>query len=111
MSAATRDASEIAVAFSRVLRGGGLAVPTSSTIAFAEALALHPKVFTKFYINMVRAGEAVILYIELDTLDRPALLYRIPGNFQIGFGVDLFNRLIEYLTAKISKARMGILGR
>ena len=35
---ATRDAGEIAVAFSRVLRGAGLAVPTSSTIAFAEAL-------------------------------------------------------------------------
>lgn len=34
----TRDAGEIAVAFSRVLRGAGLAVPTSSTIAFAEAL-------------------------------------------------------------------------
>ena len=36
----TRDASEIAVAFSRVLRGAGLAVPTSSTIAFGEALAV-----------------------------------------------------------------------
>ena len=36
---ATRDAGEIAVAFSRVLRGAGLAVPTSSTIAFAEALS------------------------------------------------------------------------
>ncbi|NNE12004.1 MAG: VWA domain-containing protein [Ilumatobacter sp.] len=36
----TRDAGEIAVAFSRVLRGTGLAVPTSSTIAFAEALSL-----------------------------------------------------------------------
>ena len=35
----TRTAGEIAVAFSRVLRGAGLAVPTSSTIAFAEALA------------------------------------------------------------------------
>ena len=35
----TRDAGEIAVAFSRVLRGAGLAVPTSSTIAFAEALS------------------------------------------------------------------------
>jgi uncharacterized protein with von Willebrand factor type A (vWA) domain len=35
----SRDAGEIAVAFSRVLRGAGLAVPTSSTIAFAEALA------------------------------------------------------------------------
>ena len=35
----TRDAGEIAVAFSRVLRGAGLTVPTSSTIAFAEALA------------------------------------------------------------------------
>ncbi|MDW3213916.1 MAG: VWA domain-containing protein [Ilumatobacteraceae bacterium] len=35
---ATRDAGEIAVAFSRVLRGAGLTVPTSSTIAFAEAL-------------------------------------------------------------------------
>jgi len=36
---ATRDAGEIAVAFTRVLRGAGLAVPTSSTIAFAEALS------------------------------------------------------------------------
>ena len=35
----TRDAGEMAVAFSRVLRGAGLAVPMSSTIAFAEALA------------------------------------------------------------------------
>jgi len=35
----TRDAGEIAVAFSRVLRGAGLAVPTSSTIQFAEALS------------------------------------------------------------------------
>jgi uncharacterized protein with von Willebrand factor type A (vWA) domain len=38
--ATTRDASEIAVAFSRVLRGAGLGVPTSSTIAFGEALAV-----------------------------------------------------------------------
>ncbi len=38
--ATTRDASEIAVAFSRVLRGAGLSVPTSSTIAFGEALAV-----------------------------------------------------------------------
>ena len=37
--AATRDASEIAVAFTRVLRGAGLNVPTSSTIAFGEAIA------------------------------------------------------------------------
>jgi uncharacterized protein with von Willebrand factor type A (vWA) domain len=36
---ATRDAGEIAVAFTRVLRGAGLRVPTSSTIAFGEALA------------------------------------------------------------------------
>ena len=36
--ARTRDASEIAVAFTRVLRGAGLTVPTSSTIAFGEAL-------------------------------------------------------------------------
>ncbi len=34
----TRDAGEIAVAFTRVLRGAGLTVPTSSTIAFGEAL-------------------------------------------------------------------------
>jgi uncharacterized protein with von Willebrand factor type A (vWA) domain len=38
--ASTRDAGEIAVAFSRVLRGVGLAVPTSSTIAFGEALGV-----------------------------------------------------------------------
>ena len=35
----TRDGGEIAVAFSRVLRGAGVDVPTSSTIAFSEALA------------------------------------------------------------------------
>lgn len=35
----TRDAGEIAVAFSRVLRGAGLTVPTSATVAFAEALS------------------------------------------------------------------------
>ena len=35
----TRDGGEIAVAFSRVLRGAGIDVPTSSTIAFGEALA------------------------------------------------------------------------
>ncbi len=35
----TRDGGEIAVAFSRVLRGAGVDVPTSSTIAFGEALA------------------------------------------------------------------------
>ncbi len=39
MSANTRDAGEIAVAFTRVLRGAGVRVPTSSTIAFGEALA------------------------------------------------------------------------
>ena len=38
MSTRTRDAGEIAVAFTRVLRGAGLTVPTSSTIAFGEAL-------------------------------------------------------------------------
>ena len=36
---AIRDASEIAVAFTRILRGAGLNVPTSSTIAFGEAIA------------------------------------------------------------------------
>ena len=35
----TRDASEIAVAFTRVLRGAGLNVPMSSSIAFGEAIA------------------------------------------------------------------------
>ncbi len=35
----TRDGSELAVAFSRLLRGTGIDVPTSSTIAFSEALA------------------------------------------------------------------------
>lgn len=34
----TRDAGEIAVAFTRVLRGAGLRVPMSSAIAFGEAL-------------------------------------------------------------------------
>jgi uncharacterized protein with von Willebrand factor type A (vWA) domain len=38
--ATTRDAGELAVAFSRVLRGAGLAVPTSSTISFGEALGV-----------------------------------------------------------------------
>ncbi|MFP5489710.1 MAG: hypothetical protein ACLGHQ_15565 [Acidimicrobiia bacterium] len=37
---ATRDAGELAVAFARVLRGAGLRVPTSSAIAFSEALAV-----------------------------------------------------------------------
>lgn len=37
---ATRDAGEIAVAFTRVLRGAGVQVPTSSTIAFGEALGV-----------------------------------------------------------------------
>ena len=37
---ATRDAGELAVAFTRVLRGAGLRVPTSSAIAFGEALAV-----------------------------------------------------------------------
>jgi uncharacterized protein with von Willebrand factor type A (vWA) domain len=39
-AAVTRDAGEIAVAFTRVLRGAGLSVPMTSTIAFAEALAV-----------------------------------------------------------------------
>ena len=38
--ATTRDAGELAVAFTRVLRGTGLQVPTSSTIAFGEALSV-----------------------------------------------------------------------
>jgi uncharacterized protein len=37
---AVRDAGEIAVAFTRVLRGAGIQVPTSSTIAFGEALGV-----------------------------------------------------------------------
>lgn len=40
MTTTTRDAGEIAVAFTRILRGAGLRVPTSSTIAFGEALAV-----------------------------------------------------------------------
>mgnify|MGYP000305447912 CR=1 FL=1 len=36
MAATTRDAGEIAVAFTRVQRGAGIDVPTSSTIAFGE---------------------------------------------------------------------------
>jgi uncharacterized protein with von Willebrand factor type A (vWA) domain len=39
-SSSTRDAGEIAVAFTRVLRGAGVQVPTSSTIAFGEALSV-----------------------------------------------------------------------
>jgi uncharacterized protein len=39
-SGATRDAGELAVAFTRVLRGAGLRVPTSSAIAFFEALSV-----------------------------------------------------------------------
>lgn len=38
MTSPVRDAAEIAVAFSRVLRGAGVTVPTSSTISFSEAL-------------------------------------------------------------------------
>ena len=38
-AAGTRDGGELAVAFSRVLRGAGIEVPTSSTIAFGEALS------------------------------------------------------------------------
>lgn len=37
---ATNDAGQIAVAFSRVLRGIGLDVPISATIAFSDALAV-----------------------------------------------------------------------
>lgn len=37
---ATRDAGELAVAFTRILRGAGLRVPVGSTIAFGEALAV-----------------------------------------------------------------------
>jgi uncharacterized protein len=37
---AIRDAGELAVAFTRILRGAGLRVPTSSAIAFGEALAV-----------------------------------------------------------------------
>ena len=40
MATSTRDAGEIAVAFTRVLRGTGIQVPTSSTIAFGEALGV-----------------------------------------------------------------------
>jgi len=40
VAGAVRDAGELAVAFTRVLRGAGLRVPTSSAIAFGEALAV-----------------------------------------------------------------------
>ena len=40
----------------RVLRQLGESVEGGST--FSEAMALHPKVFTRLYVNMVRAGEA-----------------------------------------------------
>jgi len=40
----------------RVLRQLGESVEGGST--FSEAMAQHPKVFTKLYVNMVRAGEA-----------------------------------------------------
>ena len=40
----------------KALSSIGESVESGST--FAEALALQPKVFTHFYVNMVRAGEA-----------------------------------------------------
>jgi type IV pilus assembly protein PilC len=40
----------------RVLRQLGESVEGGST--FSEAMAQHPKVFTRLYVNMVRAGEA-----------------------------------------------------
>ncbi len=40
----------------KALKSIGESVESGST--FAEALALQPKVFTHFYVNMVRAGEA-----------------------------------------------------
>ena len=36
----------------------GMAESVESGSTFAEALAQHPKIFTNFYINMVKAGEA-----------------------------------------------------
>ncbi len=63
----TRDAGEIAVAFSRVLRGAGLTVPTSSTIAFAEALACtgldhRDQTFWAGRATLVRRPEDHLLY-------------------------------------------------
>lgn len=84
--ARTRDASEIAVAFTRVLRGAGLTVPTSSTIAFGEALGctglverdtvywagmatlvrrpedheLYDRAFRVFFDHRVPSGELVV---------------------------------------------------
>jgi general secretion pathway protein F len=38
--------------------------------SFSDALQKHPKVFTKLYINMIRAGEAGgVLYVVLDKLN------------------------------------------
>jgi type IV pilus assembly protein PilC len=36
---------------------GGLSLAIESGSSFAEALALHPRVFNRLYVNMVRAGE------------------------------------------------------
>jgi len=44
------------IAMKRVLGDLGNAVEGGST--FSEALATHPKSFTKLYVNMIRAGEA-----------------------------------------------------
>ncbi len=44
------------VVLKRVLRQLGESVEGGST--FSEAMAQHPKVFTRLYVNMVRAGEA-----------------------------------------------------
>ncbi|HEY5664285.1 MAG TPA: VWA domain-containing protein [Ilumatobacter sp.] len=65
----TRDGSEIAVAFSQLLRGVGVDVPTSATIGFAEALALtglddRDAVFWAGRATLIRRPEDRDLYAE-----------------------------------------------
>jgi uncharacterized protein with von Willebrand factor type A (vWA) domain len=66
-SLGTRDVAELAVAFSRVLRGAGLSVPTSSTVTFSEALAAtglddRDRVYWVGRTTLVRRPEDHALY-------------------------------------------------
>jgi uncharacterized protein len=62
-----QDAAELVVAFTRVLRGAGLSVPTSSTVTFAEALAAtgledRERVYWAGRATLVRRPEDLALY-------------------------------------------------
>ncbi|HUF98548.1 MAG TPA: VWA domain-containing protein [Ilumatobacter sp.] len=80
----TRDAGEIAVAFVRLLRGAGLNVPLSSTIAFGEALAVvgldeHDDVYWAGRATLVRRPE------DHDLYDRA---FRVFWEHTTGSGID-----------------------